>query len=41
VVATSAEAQALVLDNLNNNFGGNASNDAQLIVSVSFRTVTI
>lgn len=41
VAATAIENQALVLDNLNANFSGNASNDGQLIVSVAYRVVTL
>jgi hypothetical protein len=41
VVATGAEAKALVLDNLNANITGNASNDSTLVVSVLYRVVTM
>jgi len=36
VAATGAENQALVLDNLNANIAGNASDDAQLVVGISY-----
>lgn len=41
VAATGAENQALVLDNLGNNFGGNASNDSTLEVSIQYRVISI
>jgi len=41
VAAASGENQALVLDNLGNNFTGNASDDAQLVISVLYRVVSI
>ena len=41
VAASAAEAQALVLDNLNANFGGNAGGDNTLIVNVMYRIIEI
>ena len=41
VAASACENAALVLDNLNANFGGNASNDSTLEVSVAYRIVSI
>lgn len=41
VVATGAENQALVLDNINDEIAGNAANDNTLEVSVAYRVVEI
>lgn len=41
VAATGAENQALVLDNINDNFTGNAADDNLLKVSVAYRVVEL
>jgi len=41
VAASGCEAKALVLDNLGNNFAGNAANDNTLEVSVAYRVVEL
>ncbi|MGD2065786.1 MAG: hypothetical protein PVI43_01275 [Candidatus Bathyarchaeota archaeon] len=41
VAASAGEAAPLVIDNLGNNFAGNASDDAQLVISTTYRVVTI
>jgi len=41
VVATGCENQALVLDNNNANFAGNAGDDNALIVGISYRVHTL